>query len=359
MSDQDIFFMKRALKIAEKARGKTGVNPLVGAVVVKNNHIVAEGFHSVLGGEHAEVKALRKLSLKQIRGATLYLTLEPCTHFGRTPPCVDFLADKGLKRIVIAMSDPNPLVNGQGIRKLRASGIKVEVGLLEIQAKKLNEAFLYSIRTKLPFVIVKSACTLDGKIATLNGDSKWISNEKARTYVHQLRTQVDAILTSSRTVFKDDPHLGVRMVKGKDPFRVIIDSKLITPLSAQIYRDQNILVATTSVAPQRNLKKFQQAKIPLLIYDGKNVPLKKLLKDLYKKGIGQILVEAGSGLFTSLLKQKLVQKVYFFVAPKILGEGIPFVANLEIQKIDQALQLQNLEIRKFDDNILFIGNLFT
>lgn len=347
-------YMERALRLAARAKGKTSPNPLVGAVFVKENKILGEGFHHRAGGNHAEVEALSKLTPEEIKGGTLYVTLEPCAHLGRTPPCTNFLIKKGIKNMVIAMIDPHPKVNKKGLKMLKNAGIKIRTGLLKTLAEKMNETYIHAVKHKMPFVIVKTASSLDGNIATSTGDSRWISNEKSRKEVHRLRTAVDAIITSANTVKADDSHLGTRMVTGRDPFRVIIDPRLETSPQSKVYRDKNVLVATIISRGQKR-KKFEEIGVLLWTYKGTKIPLKKLLKDLYKKEINSVMIEAGRGLFTAFLKQKLVQKGYFFIAPKILGEGIGLVDNLAIQKIDKAIEIQNVSFKVLDDNILVTG----
>ncbi|MFA5830082.1 MAG: bifunctional diaminohydroxyphosphoribosylaminopyrimidine deaminase/5-amino-6-(5-phosphoribosylamino)uracil reductase RibD [Candidatus Gracilibacteria bacterium] len=355
-SKQDRLFMQRAFVLAEKARGRTFPNPMVGAVFVKNNKIIAEGYHKKAGRPHAEVEALSKLSPQQIKGGILYVTLEPCAHFGKTPPCTNYLINKGVKHVKIAMRDPFKLVNGKGMELLKKAGIKVEIGLLEQEARKLNEVFIHNVLHKSPFVISKMAITLDGKIATATGDSKWITGEESRKEVHRMRNWVDAIVTSAKTVLSDDSHLGVRMVKGKDPKRIIIDSRLETGLDAKVYRDQNVIVAT-NVAKGVKFEAFKQKGIEVLVYPGERIPLKNLLKDLYQKNIGKIMLEAGGGLFTAFLKERLIQKSYFFIAPRIIGGGIPFVNDLGINKMAKSIDLINLETKRFGPDVLIVGDI--
>ncbi len=311
--------MERALKLAAKAKGKTFPNPLVGAVFVKDGKIIAEGFHKKAGGAHAEVEALRSLNPSDTDGGTLYVTLEPCAHYGKTPPCAIFLISMGVKHVKVAMRDPFPLVDGKGIEILKRHGVKVEVGLLRKEAETLNESFLFNIKAKRPFVVAKLGMSLDGKIANRDGKSKWITNEKSRKEVHKLRSSVDAIITSYKTVLADNPHLGVRMSKGRDPIRVIIDSKLKTKPNAQVYRDSNVIVVTNSKV---GLGQFKKLGVDVIFYKGKRIPLKKLMEDLYaKKKIGSLLLEAGAGLFTEFSRAKLINMGYFFISPKIIGEG--------------------------------------
>lgn len=357
-SEQDRIFMQRALALAAKAAGKTAPNPMVGAVLVHEGKIIAEGYHHGFGKPHAEVEALKKIPSVRLKHCVLYVSLEPCSHHGKTPPCADFLVQKEVSRVIVAAEDPNPLVQGKGIAKLKAAGVKVQIGLLAQKAEKLNEAFYYAMREKSAFVTVKMAVTLDGKIATESGDSRWISNEQSRTEVHRLRSYTQAILTTAQTVLSDDPHLGVRMVKGRDPLRIVLDRKLVSPIEAKIYRNPHVLVVTTQAGSLKRRKLFEKAAIPLLVYPGSRISLKQVLKDLFVKNIHSVMVEAGSGLFTSLLKEKLVNKMIIFVAPKILGKGISLVGDLKNNRMNNALELQEITVRQFGDNMMVIGYPF-
>ena len=349
--------MKRAMDLARRGGLKVSPNPMVGAVLVKNGKIISEGYHKFYGGPHAEVNALKNLSKKQIRGATLYVTLEPCCIYGKTPPCTNFLLSSGISDLVLAMRDPNPLVSGKGISILRKNGVNVRVGVLREKARSLNKVFIKNITKKLPYLSIKLGMTLDGKIATLSGKSKYITNELSRRYVHRLRAQTDAILTTSETVLRDNPHLGLRVVKGKDPLRVVIDSTLRTDASSLVYRDKNVLVATTFKSSSSARKSFVRKGIELLVYQSSSVPLKKLLQDLYKRNICRVMVEAGSALTTSLLKEGLADSLILFFAPIILGNGIPWVQNLEIYDLNEALRLKNVEYRRLGNDIMISGSI--
>lgn len=347
--------MMRALELAKNGMGKTSPNPMVGAVLVKNGKIIAETWHMAAGKKHAEIKVLQSVSSENIKGATLYVTLEPCCHYGKTPPCADFLLKKGLKRIVVAMRDPNPLINGKSIKILRKAGITVNVGILKKEAERLNEAFARFITSEYPFVVAKIAATLDSKIASVSGDSRWITNEQSRKMVHRMRARVDAIITSGKTVMIDDPHLGACVPRGRDPLRVIIDSALTTHLNSQVYRDKNVLVATSDYSSPSQKKAFEKAKIPLVFFKGRRVPLKALLRYLRGQNIASVMIEAGAGLTSAFLQQKLVDKIHYFIAPKILGEGLPALSNLGIKKIRNAITLKKVSIECFGDNVMFTG----
>jgi len=349
--------MQRALDLAKKGAGKVAPNPMVGAVFVKNGKVIAEGYHQYYGGKHAEVNALMKMTNSQIHGGTLYVTLEPCSHFGKTPPCTNFLISKGVKHIVVATRDPNPLVAGDGIKQLKSEGIKVQEGLLEGESQRLNIQFIKNIMKSMPLLSIKFGLTLDGKISTLKRESGYITNEASRKRVHEMRTKFDAVLTTSDTVLIDNPHLGVRLVKGRDPLRIVIDSKLKTNTTAKVYRDKNVIVATTTGSSLQKRKEFERKGIQLLIYKGSKVPLKTLMKDLYKRKVYSIMTECGSQLVTSLLKLQLCDEVALFFAPKILGLGIPWVQNLGIQNLSKALKLDNVQTERFEDDILISGRI--
>lgn len=342
-------FMRYALHLASLAAGRTSPNPLVGCVIVEDNEIIGEGYHHKAGTPHAEVHALRQAGEKA-KGSTAYVTLEPCSHFGRTPPCADALIKAGLQRVVIAMQDPNPQVSGQGITRLRNAGIQVEVGLLAAEAEKINRPFLKAIQTGLPYLLYKAAATLDGKIATETGDSKWISNESSRRLVHELRNQLDVILVGSETVLKDDPALTCRLPEGRDPVRVIVDGSLKIPLSSQVLSASSLspcIIATSLAAPQEKLKNLKG--FPLVEVwqypEPRQVPLKQLMKDLVKKGWNSVLLEGGGGLAGALFNEGLVDEVEFFLAPKLIGGTGPSpLSGLKINKMAEAIPLKIEEV---------------
>jgi len=316
-------FMRRALALAR--RGYTAPNPMVGAVLVKDGRVVGEGYHRRAGMPHAEVEALRRAGEKA-RGATLYVTLEPCSHWGRTPPCADALIEAGVRCVYAAMQDPNPQVAGKGFEKLREAGIEVQVGVLEERARQLNEIFIKYHTTGMPFVTVKAAMSLDGKIATHTGDSKWITDEPARRLVHRLRARHDAVMVGVGTVLKDDPLLTVRLPRIKEPLhrlRVIVDSRLRCPEEAQVLRveDSPTLIATTESAPPDKIARLRErgVEIAVLPADGGRVDLRALIAMLAQRGVTGVLCEGGGTLIAALFAQRLVDKVVFFYAPRIIG----------------------------------------
>ncbi|MCX5716241.1 MAG: bifunctional diaminohydroxyphosphoribosylaminopyrimidine deaminase/5-amino-6-(5-phosphoribosylamino)uracil reductase RibD, partial [Candidatus Omnitrophica bacterium] len=318
----DKFYMRLALVLAQKGRGGTSPNPMVGAVIVKNNKIVGLAYHKEAGGPHAEAAALKEAG-KSAKGAALYINLEPCAHFGRTPPCTQAIIKSGIKKVIAAMKDPNPIIAGRGFVRLKKNGIKVAAGTLEDEAKILNEVFIKYITKKMPFVIVKAAQSLDGKIAAKTGDSKWITSEESRRYVHRLRSQVDAVMVGAGTVVKDDPLLTSR-VSEKQPVKVIVDSELKISHSAKIFSKESpakVILATTAKATKNRIEKFRNIGAEVLVLKKKNsmVGLRQLMKELAKREITSILVEGGGELIGSLVDEKLVDKFSIFIAPKIIG----------------------------------------
>lgn len=363
--NEDVIYMKRALALAKQAEGQTSPNPMVGAVLVRDGKVVGEGFHEKAGHSHAEVNAVAAAGA-MARGATLYINLEPCCHHGKTPPCVDTLLAAGISRAVIAMVDPNPLVAGEGIRCLQVAGIECETGLLEPEAVQLNEVFIKYIQTRRPFVIMKTAMTLDGKIATTAGDSRWISNEKSRAYVHGLRSIYDAILVGIGTVIKDDPMLNTRLEdhKRKDPVRVIIDGNLDLPLESRIAstaRDIRTLVYCSNVAAVDREKILAEKGLEIIRIAGDPLALdlERVLESLGQKSITSLMVEGGSHINSSFLEAKLVDKLVWFISPKILGgKSAPSpVSGAGVEFVRQALQLRDMEVKRFDEDLCLTGYL--
>lgn len=342
-------YMKRALELAVKAVGRTSPNPLVGCIIVKDHQIIGEGYHHKAGSPHAEVHALAAAG-DQIHGATAYVTLEPCSHFGRTPPCADALICAGVKRVVVAMRDPNPLVAGRGIDRLRNAGIQVDVGLLNQEATLINEVFIKAITTGLPFVLYKSAMTLDGKIATETGDSCWVSSEKSRHYVQQLRDRYNVIMVGSETVIQDNPKLTCRLPGGKDPVRVIVDGQLRISETAQILSASKYspCIIATSLAASKDKVNFLNSMelVEVWQYDTtRHVPLKRLLTDLVLRGWTSVLLEGGGGLAGSLIHESCIDKVEFFIAPKLVGgHGPSPLSGLHIERMAEALSLNKIQV---------------
>ena len=356
-------YMKRALELAKLGWGRTNPNPLVGAVIVKDGEIMAEGYHEMIGCAHAEAAAFNNAK-GDVRGGTLYVNLEPCSHYGRTPPCAKAIIEKGIKEVVIAMTDPNPKVAGKGIRMLEDAGIRVVDGILEEEAKKLNEIFIKFISQKKPFVIMKTAMTLDGKIATCQGDSKWISGESSRQYVHTVRDRVAAIMVGINTVIADNPSLTTRLdsKKGKDPVRIIVDSKGIIPLDSKVINVESaaeVILATTTALAFEKEKQLMDRKVRIIKVEGLDghVDLIKLMDELYKLEIDSVLMEGGGGLNAAALNSGIVDKVMMFIAPRIIGgkDAKTPVEGVGIQLMKDAVNLENINISRFGGDILVEG----
>ena len=354
-SPNDQYFMNIALALAKKAEGKTLPNPMVGALIVKNNRIISKGFHHGVGLPHAEIEALAK-SKESVKGATLFVTLEPCSHFGKTPPCTDAIMKSGIARVVCPVIDPNLKVNGLGIKKLKKAGIDVSLGTCALESKKLNEAFFTYHTKKRPFVALKFASSLDGKLATRTNDSKWITNEKARHFARKLRAKYQAVLVGINTVLRDDPHLGAREKDAKDPLRIILDSKLRIPLYARVLRDSNVLIATTTQASKSKIEALSKKGIEILTFKGRDIPIKKLMHELFKRNIVSVFVEGGGKTLGSFIDEKLADKVFAFYSPLLIGgEKSVFIGGKGAEKVFKALPFKIEEIKKFDDNFLVVG----
>lgn len=342
---QDVKHMRRALELAERGRLAVRPNPMVGCVIVRDGKVIGEAYHEEFGGPHAEVLAVEAAG-GDITGATVYVTLEPCAHQGKTPPCADFLIDHRPARVVAAMQDPNPLVSGAGAEKLRQAGIAVEMGCLEEQARKLNEVFVKFVTTGLPFVIAKCAMTLDGKIATRTGHSQWVTGEAARARVHELRNQVDAILVGSRTVMMDDPSLTTRLPQGggSDPVRVILDAGEYLDGDRKVFRVDS--EAPTWVAVTKN-REYEGADEMLRVSQGPGgVNMTELFQVLGERGINSLLIEGGGTTLASAFEAGLVDKVLFFIAPKIVGgaSAITPVEGVGVEMMSDAIQLRDMKV---------------
>ncbi len=354
--------MRRALRLARRGAGRVSPNPMVGAVVVREGRIVGEGYHRRFGGPHAEVFALDQAG-EQARGATLYVTLEPCCYFGKTPPCTDRILAAGIRRVVVAMADPNPKVNGRGLQILRDHGIEVVLGPGAEEARRLNAPFIKLMRTGLPFVTLKIAQTVDGRIADAERASKWITGEPARKRVHRLRAEVDAVLVGVETVLADDPALTVRAVRGRQPYRIVLDSHLRTPLSAQLLNDRfvekTILFTTNSNASTEKADAVRRCGAgiePVEAGDDGGLNLQQVLRRLAKRQIGHLLVEGGGAVFSSFLKSGLADRLLVFIAPKIFGAGL---AAMELNGFSAhaPLQLRVPRWRRVGEDMLLSAEL--
>ncbi|QGP92998.1 Riboflavin biosynthesis protein RibD [Neomoorella glycerini] len=365
MPPEDVEYMRRALKLARQGLGRTSPNPAVGAVIVRDGRVVGEGYHQQAGTPHAEVHALQAAG-EAARGATLYVTLEPCCHYGRTPPCTEAIITAGIRRVVAAMADPNPKVAGGGFQALRRAGIEVETGLLEDEARRLNEAFIKYITTGLPWVTLKMALTMDGKIATRTGASRWITGPAARQKAHELRDTHDAILVGIGTVLADDPELTTRLPggKGRDAVRVILDSHLRLPLTARVLNLASpapTLVATTAAAPGEARQQLAARGIEVIVLpaeDGR-VAWQPLLAELARRQLTSILVEGGARVNATALAAGVVDKVVAFIAPKIFG-GINApgpVGGPGVASPDEAWQLARIRVEPCGEDIMLSGYL--
>ena len=357
MHTSDEQFIDEALKLALKGAGLTNPNPMVGAVIVKNGKIIGRGYHKRFGSPHAEIESIKSVG-KDAKGATMYLNLEPHGYHAKTAPCTDAIIEAGIKRVVCSSRDPNPKVHGHGITKLKRAGIAVSVGLKEKEARALNEAFFTFHEKKRPFVAIKFAASLDGKLGTRTGDSKWITNEKSREFARNLRSRYQAILVGVNTVIRDNPHLGARKFGRRDPTRIILDSRLQIPLGAEVLRNNNVLIATTTIAPRSKIERLKERGAEVLVFSGKRVGIKELLSALSKKEIISVLVEGGGEALGSFVDARVVDKVYAFYAPIIIGgKNSLVIGGRGADKIMKALYLKMISVKTFGDNILMIGGV--
>ncbi len=355
--------MEMALELAKLGWGRTNPNPLVGAVIVKNDRIIGKGYHRQLGGLHAEIEALNNLT-EDPNGSTIYVNLEPCSHFGRTPPCADALVKAGVGKVIIGMMDPNPLVSGGGISILQKAGIEVIEGVMEKECQKLNEIFIKYIARKKPFVMIKSAMTLDGKIAARTGDSKWITNEESRLFVHSLRDRYAAIMVGINTILQDNPSLTTRLAhkEGKDPIRIVVDSNARIPLSAKVINSSlksPMILAVANELPREKFRMLKDKNVKVIAAGSKNgkVDLSRLMEELYNMQIDSVLIEGGGTLNYSALEAGIADKVLIFIAPKIVGGSQSKTAfeGEGVSSIDEAYKIRDCEVKKFGNDILIEG----
>ena len=360
MKKDHIYYMNLAMKLAEKAKGRTSPNPMVGSIVVKDGRIVGKGYHKRAGTSHAEVIALDEAG-KKAKGATLYVTLEPCAHLGRTGPCVDRIIKAQVKEVIVGMIDPNPLNDGKGINILKQQRIKVDVGLLEDKLRKLNESFIKYITKRRPFVTVKVAQSLDGRIATKTGDSKWITSDRSRGFAHRLRQNYDAIMVGINTILRDNSKLEAWFSK-KQLIKIVVDSQLSTPQDANIFsKNSSVIIVKLPISPGQETENrkilAQKAKILEVKEKAGQVNLRDMMKKLAQLGISNILVEGGGTLIGSLFDEGLVDKVLFFISPKIIGgkEAISSVMGKGISRIDSAIKLKDISFKHLGEDFLIEG----
>lgn len=349
-------YMLHAIELAKKGRGFVNPNPLVGAVIVKNGTIIGEGYHERYGELHAERNALKNCSASP-SGADMFVTLEPCCHYGKNPPCTDAVIESGIKRVFVGSSDPNPLVAGKGIQLLRDNGIEVITDFMKQECDAINNIFFHFITTKKPYVLLKAAVSLDGKIAVSNGDSKWITNELSRAHTHETRKRVSAILVGVNTVLADDPILTCRAENPSNPIRIICDSKLRIPLNSRIVRtarDIPTFIATVS-ADAEKVALLKEQNVNIIRTNSKNnqVDLTDLMQILGQKNIDSVLIEGGSEINANALKSDIVNKIQIYIAPKIIGgDGKNAVSALNLDLVKNAVMLKNPQITRFGDDIL-------
>jgi len=364
LKDRHEKFMKAALGLARKGLGKASPNPAVGAVIVRKGEIVAAGYHRKAGEAHAEVEALNQLGGKARQGDTLYVTLEPCNHYGRTPPCTQAILEKGVRKVVVGMRDPNPHVTGGGCDTLSGRGVEVITGVLEEECRRLNEWYVTYVTKGRPFVIAKSALTLDGWTATSTGHSRWVTNERSREWVHRLRNQVDGILVGVGTVMADDPLLNTRLRKGKgkDPVRIIVDTDLSIPVNARVFghpAGAETLIAVSEDVPTDRLRRIERRGVSFLLCPKKEgrIDLRALMDRLGKRSITSVLLEGGATLMGAMIREKLVDKFCIFKAPKILGgsDGRPMALGKGPSKMDESIPLKDIRIRRFGEDLLITG----
>ncbi len=363
MMNLDEKYMKLALELATLGEGNVNPNPMVGAVVVKAGEIIGRGYHKKYGGPHAEVFALEDAG-KEAEGATIYVTLEPCSHHGKTPPCAEKIIKMGIKRCVIAALDPNPLVAGKGVKLLEDAGIEVKIDILKDAALKQNVVFFKYIEEKIPYLFLKCAITLDGKIATERGDSKWISNEKARARVQELRHRYMGIMVGINTLLGDNPRLNARIEGGNNPHRIVVDPGLKTPEDynfIQNNRDNRSIIITSkeNIESEKHLKFEKDHNVKFIFLDGNRFLMKDILKEVGKLGIDSILLEGGNSMISMAFKEKALDGGEIFIAPKITGDNnaIPFVSGFKIGTMKESIELKDVKFKVYEDNVAIEFNL--
>lgn len=355
----DVTYMNLALQLASATVGQTSPNPMVGSVVVNNGEIVGVGTHLKAGTGHAEVHALN-MAGEKAKGGTIYVTLEPCSHFGKTPPCADLIIARGINRVVIATLDPNPLVAGRGVAKLRDANIEVVTGILKVEAEELNKVFFHYITKKLPYVTMKSATSLDGKIATSTGESKWITGVEAREDVHQLRHRHDAILVGIGTVLADNPSLTTRLeTGGKNPIRIILDTRLQIQTNCKVVTDQlaETWIITTNQANVSKLQQLKELGVKVFRLEEDTIEISTMLQLLGKNGITSVFVEGGGMVNDSFLRSKLINEVITYIAPKIIGgkDAPSAFSGIGFQSLTEALNLKVKEVKQLGNDIKIVS----
>lgn len=360
----DEMFMLECISLAKKGAGFVSPNPMVGAVLVKHGKVIGRGYHRAYGGHHAEVNAISS-ARSSVAGSTLYCNLEPCNFAGKTPPCTDLIIRSGISRVVIGMKDPNPLVSGKGIRQLRRAGIQVKLGVLAKECRKTNEIFSKYITTGVPYVAIKIAQTLDGKIARPNGNSRWITNQHSRVIVHRLRATYDAIIVGAGTIHADDPSLTVRNVRGRNPIRVIIDGNFSSKIGSKVFLDPTartiVFISKRSARKQarkkERLERIGVTIIPLATNSTGNISIKSILAELGSMNIASVMVEGGAAVFTQFVREQLADKIYCFVGSKIYGQGLDAFSSLSTGKVGDEIRITDLSLMNVSGDILIEGYL--
>jgi len=356
-------YMKLALELAALGEGNVNPNPMVGAVVVKDGEIIGRGYHKKYGGPHAEVFALEEAE-KEAKGATIYVTLEPCSHYGKTPPCAEKIIKMGIKRCVIATLDPNPLVAGKGVKLLKDAGIEVKINILKEEALKQNVVFFKYIEKKIPYLFLKCAITLDGKIATESGDSKWISNEISRARVQELRHKYMGIMVGIKTLLGDNPRLNARIEGGNNPYRIVVDPSLKTPEDYNFIQNNEdnksiIITSKINIGSGKHLKFEKDYNVKFIFLDGNRFLMTEILKEIGEMGIDSILLEGGNSMISMAFKERALDGGQIFIAPKITGDNnaIPFVGGFKIENMKESIELKGVKFKVYGDNIAIEFNL--
>jgi diaminohydroxyphosphoribosylaminopyrimidine deaminase/5-amino-6-(5-phosphoribosylamino)uracil reductase len=353
----DGYYMRLALRLGRRGLGRTSPNPPVGAVVVAGNTVVGRGYHRRAGLPHGEAEALRDAE-KKARGATLYVTLEPCAHHGRTPPCTDAVIAAGVRRVVVGALDPNPNVPGHGVARLRAAGIEVITGVEQAACDELIAAFRKHVTTGMPLVTLKLAASLDGRIATATGESRWITSDASRRYVHRLRADSDAILVGAETVLRDDPELTCRLRGGRNPRRVILDGRLRLPLRAKVLATTRVAATLVVTGRHASAAKARQiaargATVVRLPAPAGRISMTRLMRALGRRGVMSVLVEGGATVAAAALAARVVDRLLIFYAPKLIGgDGRPMLGPLGVRRLRQALRLGPLRVRRLATDVL-------
>lgn len=352
-------YMRAAIKEALKGSGKVSPNPLVGAVIVKNGKIIGKGYHEIYGGKHAEINAVESCT-ESPSGSDMYVTLEPCSHHGKTPPCVDRILSENIKRVFIGIIDPSPHSSGRGVKILESEGVQVKTAVLEDDCRLLNEPFFYAVLNKMPYIILKAAVSLDGCIATAGNDSKWITNEESRKLVHRFRNVYDAVMVGRNTVLSDDPLLSVRSVKGRNPVRIVVDESLSLNPECRIFDGAApvIIITSSGVEPSKETY-FKSRGISLVKAekDGRFIDLRSAFEQIYNLGIRSVMVEGGGEIHSYILNNRLAQRAHIFIAPKLIGSGRTFFSGSGFKKISDSIELEVISQKKLGWDIFIDAHL--